>query len=180
MSVVLSHTQQSPSLSNLYLLLSALKLESILMLAPSSMILLTCWQKSANRYVKGYPRTYSLEVYPVYSHYLYPHLHVYLHVICMCISDYPPINVTANENQPSSYGFTQVYQRNLWTILDWTSKIPPKMMLSSEITSENKQDVNSFVLNIIIKATGPTFQHYHLLTMLLNKRHNENSTYQSH
>ena len=45
--------------------------------------------------------------------------------------------VTANENQPSSYRFTQVNQRNLWTLLDWTSQNPLKIMFSSE----NNQDV---------------------------------------
>ena len=44
------------------------------------------------------------------------------------IKDEPPINVTANKNQPSSYRFTQVNQRNLWSLLDSTSQIPLKTM----------------------------------------------------
>ena len=40
--------------------------------------------------------------------------------------------VTAKGNWPSSYRFTQVNQRNIWTILDWTSQIPLKIMFSSE------------------------------------------------
>ena len=40
--------------------------------------------------------------------------------------------VTAKGNRPSSYGFTRVNQRNLWTILDWTSQIPLKQMFPSE------------------------------------------------
>ena len=40
--------------------------------------------------------------------------------------------VTANENQSSSYKFTQANQRNPWTILDWTSQIPLKVTPCSE------------------------------------------------
>ena len=41
-------------------------------------------------------------------------------------------HVTANKDQPSSYRFTQVNQRNLWTILDWTFQIPLKVTFSSK------------------------------------------------
>ena len=40
--------------------------------------------------------------------------------------------VTGNKNRPFSYRFTQVNQRNLWTMLDWTSQIPLKVTFSSE------------------------------------------------
>ena len=85
---------------------------------------------SAHCYIiKGYPQTYSLQVYPVYPVFslsLSTSACVSacafardLHVHPECIPDDPQINVTASENQPSSYRFTQVNQRNLWTILDF-------------------------------------------------------------
>ena len=36
-----------------------------------------CWKTSDNCYIKGYPQTYSLKVYPVFSSCLYLHLHVH-------------------------------------------------------------------------------------------------------
>ena len=40
--------------------------------------------------------------------------------------------VTAKGNRLSSYRFTQVNQRNLCTILDWTSQIPFEKMFPTE------------------------------------------------
>ena len=72
--------------ANLYPLLPASKFESFLMLAPSLLILLTCQKASVHSYIKGYPLTYSLQVYPGYSVCFYLHLHVLMYIyVCICM-----------------------------------------------------------------------------------------------
>ena len=62
--------------------------------------------------------------------------------VCMCVT---------------AYGFTQINQRNLWTILDWTSQIPLQMMFSSE--NNLREQPRRYKLTVLYK--------YYLLTKLL-------------
>ena len=82
----------------------------------------------------------------------------------------------------TAYGFTQINQRNLWSILDWTSQNPLQMMFSSE--NNLREQPRRYKLTVLYKYYLQSSKSYitalssaHKVTSLTPQ---SNSTYQSH